>query len=80
MSLKPGMSSGWKPVTPVGVPTSIFISKLLKPRPNNVSPMPLMPCSACIVTLITAINSPMSAPVNSATTSPSQGLPVCSTA
>jgi hypothetical protein len=40
--------------------------------------MPLMPCSACMVTLITAINSPIDAPTTSAATTPNQGLPVWS--
>ena len=38
--------------------------------------MPLMPCSACMVTLITAMSRPMSAPVDERDHEPSQGLPV----
>ncbi len=37
--------------------------------------MPLMPCSACMVTLTTAMSRPMSAPTTMAARTPSQRLP-----
>ncbi len=64
----------------MGVPTRTRMRKLLNPSPKSDMPMPLMPCSACMVTLITAMKRPMSAPVLKATSSPSHGLAPFSTA
>ncbi len=75
MSLSPGMRQTGKPSMLTGEPTSTLSSRLLSPRPKSVNPMPLMPCSACIVTLMSAMSSPINAPTTSAASTPSHGSP-----
>ncbi len=64
---------------PFTEPIIVLKSRLLRPKPKRYRPMPLMPCSACKVTLITAISRPISMPTTIEAATPSQRLPVLKT-
>ena len=79
MSPSRGIFNAEKPVTVFTVPIVVLNSSDERPNPNMNRPMPLMPCSALSVTLMTDISRPINTPTTMATSRPSQMLPVIRT-